>query len=166
MTGRYIIQLDGTIYVPFVGVVKAADLTRSALQHTLEVKSSSLFDRPVMTVVRLIERQPIYVTGAVPHPGVFDYRSGMTVLHAMILAGLRTAGPQNAERIGVLQETERLQKSDATLANLIARRDVLVALRDGRDPAPSAVLTHLVGRTAAKQWIIAASRLAELEAGK
>jgi DNA-binding protein H-NS len=166
MTGQYVVQLDGTIYVPFVGMVKASGLTPAVLQKKLEGEATSRFQRPVKATVRLVKREPVYVTGSVPQPGTFEYRPGMTVLHAMILAGMRTGDSLDAGRIDILQETERLRKSDVMVADLIARRDVIVALRDGKDPEPSWTLTKLVGRVTAKKRVEAASRLAEMEAAK
>jgi protein involved in polysaccharide export with SLBB domain len=166
MNGQYVVQLDGTIYVPFVGMVNVSGLKPEALQKKLEGQATSLFQRPVKTIVRLVKREPIYVTGSVPQPGTFEYRPGMTVLHAMILAGMRTGDPLDAGRIDILQETERLRKSDVMIADLIARRDVIVALRDGRNPQPSRALTKLVGHMSAERRIEAAGRLAEMEAAK
>src|SRR5208282_4034114 len=166
MTGEYVVQLDGTIYVPLIGTVKAAGLTPEGLQGELGAKSGPLFSHPVKMIVKLVKREPIYVTGSVPQAGVFDYRPYMTVLHAMILAGVRTAGPQNADRIDVLQATEHLRKTDAALAGLIAKRDALVARRDSGAPAPSAPLVALVGNYAAERRFAEANRLLSLEEAK
>lgn len=166
MSGQYVIQLDGTIYVPLIGTIKAAGLTPEGLEHNLETKSAFLFRRTVQTTVRLVKREPVYVTGGVPQPGAFTYTPGMTVLHAMILAGMRTEGPESPERINVMQETEHLRKSEAKLAELISHRDVLVALRDGAEPMPSAALINLIGAARAVKLVRVASRLAKLEVKK
>ncbi len=166
MTGEYAVQLDGTIYVPLIGTVKAAGLTPEGLQRELGAKSAPLFSHPVKMIIKLVKREPIYVTGSVPQAGVFDYRPYMTVLHAMILAGVRTAGPHAADRMDVLQETEHLRKTDAALAGLIAKRDALVARRDGGAPTPSATLVALVGNDAAERRFAEANRVVSLEDAK
>ncbi|MGO9431616.1 polysaccharide biosynthesis/export family protein [Rhodoblastus sp.] len=166
MTGEYVVQLDGTIYVPLIGTVKAAGLTPEGLQGELGAKSGPLFSHPVKMIIKLVKREPIYVTGSVPQAGVFDYRPYMTVLHAMILAGVRSAGPQTADRMDVLQATEHLRKTDAALAGLIAKREALVARRDGGAPTPSATLVALVGKHAAERRFAEANQLVILEDAK
>jgi len=166
MTGDYVVQLDGTIYVPLIGTVKAAGLTPEGLQRELGVKSAPLFSHPVKMIIKLVKREPIYVTGSVPQAGVFDYHPYMTVLHAMVLAGVRTAGPQAADRMVVLQETEHMRRTDTALVGLVAKRDALVAHRDGGAPKPSAPLVALAGKDAAERRFAEANRLVSLEDAK
>lgn len=166
MSGNYVLHLDGTINVPLIGAVKAVGLTPEELEGKLKAKSHSLFKRTVTVIVRLIGREPVYVTGSVPQPGVFSYRPEMVALQAMILAGVRTAGPEGTRRLDALPEMVRLRKSAAMLPELIARRDVLVALRDANEVGPSSMLIKLVGRISAESYIGAARRLADLEVNK
>jgi hypothetical protein len=129
----------------------------------LERKASDVFKGRVKATVQIVRREPIYVTGSVSHPGVFNYTPGMTVLHAITLAGTRTSGIGMSESLQALQDLEQLRRSNARLASLLARRDVLVADRDGKQPTPSQTLVELVGASLAAQEMARAEKLAKLE---
>ena len=137
MTGEYIVQLDGTIFLPLIGKVNAAGQGEESLVTILERKSKAIFHGPTNVMFYLVEREPVYVTGDVLQPGAFKYDPGMVFLNAVGLAGLHAAGPDLGARLDVVRELERLRESQIELADLLARRDVLVANRNGRTPTPS-----------------------------
>ena len=166
MTGEYIVQLDGTIFLPLIGKVNAAGQGEESLVTILERKSKAIFHGPTNVSVHLVEREPVYVTGDVPQPGAFKYDPGMVILNAVGLAGLHAAGPDLGARLDVVRESERLQESQIELADLLARRGVLVANRNGRTPTPSQDLVHLVGASDAAARIAAAKGVLDLEADK
>lgn len=95
------VGLDGTITLPLVGQIKAADLTMDALLQSVREKiSSKVFRRkaddgrdiptmfsPDEVSVSIAEYRPIYVNGDVSQPGEKSYRPGMTVRQAIAVAG-------------------------------------------------------------------------------
>jgi polysaccharide biosynthesis/export protein ExoF len=166
MTGEYVIQLDGAIFFPLLGKVSIAGQGIESLLATLERKASQVFPGATKVSIQLVEREPVYVIGDVPQPGTFKYSPGMVVLHAAALAGLRGVGPDIGARLAVAQESERFRGSQLRLADLLARRDVLIAGRIGRAPSPSEELKDLVEPSDAAARIAAASAVAELEADK
>jgi exopolysaccharide production protein ExoF len=166
MTGEYVVQTDGTIFLPFLGKVEAAGRGEADLLSLLEKKAAEAFPGVSKVSVRTVEREPVYVTGDVPQPGAFRYSPGMLVMHVVALAGLRRDGPQTADigsRLAVVQETERLRQSQLKMADLIAQRDVLIAARDARAPNPSEDLKKLIGTQEAAERITAAKRVADME---
>jgi polysaccharide biosynthesis/export protein ExoF len=169
MTGDYVVQLDGTIFLPFLGKVDTLGRSEAGLLERLEKKAAEAFHDATKVNIRIVEREPVYVTGDVPQPGAFKYSPGMMVMHAAVLAGVRGIGPNGPDvglRLTVLQESERLRQSQLKIADLLAQRDVLLATRNGSAPSPSEDLKNLVGARDAAERIAAAKRISDLEAGR
>src|SRR5271165_1961020 len=166
LTGEYVIQLDGAIFLPLLGRVSVAGQGIENLLATLERKANEAFPGATKVSIQLVEREPVYVIGDVPQPGTFKYSPGMVVLHAAALAGLRGGGPDIGARLAVAHESERLREAQLRLADLLARRDVLIARRMGRAPSPSEELKGLVEPWDATTRIAAARMVADLEADK
>ena len=148
MAGEYVVQLDGTIFLPFLGKVSALGQSEADLLARLERKAAVTCPGTMKATIWIVEREPIYVTGDVPQPGAFKYSPGMMVVHAATLAGLRGIGPDGTDvglRLTVLQQSERLRQSQLKTADLLAQRDVLVATRSGSTASPSEDLKSLVG---------------------
>ena len=82
------VNVDGDISVPFLGEVRAAGMAipelRESLAHGLEAKGSV---RDPQVTVELMEHRPFYIGGDVAKPGAHSYRPGLTVRHAIALAG-------------------------------------------------------------------------------
>ena len=169
MTGDYVVQLDGTIFLPFLGNVDVVGRGEADLLSLLERKAAEAFHDATKVNIRIVEREPVYVTGDVPQPGAFKYSPGMMVMHAATLAGLRGVGlngPDIGLRLTVLQESARLIQSQLKIADLIAQRDVLTATRNGNAPSPSDELKRLVGPQDAADRIATAKRVCDLEVGR
>jgi len=169
MTGDYVVQLNGTIFLPFLGNVDVGGRGEADLLSLLERKAAEAFHDATKVNIRIVEREPVYVTGDVPQPGAFKYSPGMMVMHAATLAGLRGVGlngPDTGLRLTVLQESARLIQSQLKIADLIAQRDVLTATRNANAPSPSDELKRLVGPQDAADRIAAAKRVSDLEVGR
>jgi hypothetical protein len=165
MTGDYVVQVDGTIFLPFLGKVDAVGQSEADLLSILERKAAEAFHDVTKVNIRIVEREPVYVTGDVPQPGALKYSPGMMVMHAAALAGLRGVGDIGL-RLTVLQESARLIQSQLKIADLIAQRDVLTATRNANAPSPSDELKRLVGLQDAADRIAAAKRVSDLEVGR
>jgi polysaccharide biosynthesis/export protein len=78
---RFVLDLDGQISVPLVGVIKAEGSTigelRDKLQHIL----------PRDIAVNMVDYSPVYINGDVVKPGELRFRPNMTVRQAVALAG-------------------------------------------------------------------------------
>ena len=81
MNQRFVLDLDGQISVPLIGVVKAEGSTigelRDKLQHIL----------PRDIAVNMVDYSPVYIDGDVVKPGAQRFRPNMTVRQAVALAG-------------------------------------------------------------------------------
>jgi polysaccharide export outer membrane protein len=100
-TQRVVVQMDGTIALPEVGMVPVGGLTPAELQTRMEtILPTKIFHqrlpdgREQMIVVRpsdvtavIAEYRPIYVTGDVLTPGQQAYRPLMTVRQAIAVSG-------------------------------------------------------------------------------
>jgi exopolysaccharide production protein ExoF len=99
----------------------------------------------------VLERQPIYVLGPVKNPGSYKYAAGMTVFHAVALAG----GLDRAT-LGTWQDVEGVRAAESHRASidhlirLLARDAVLTAEREGIPVKAPAQLVELAGDARAK----------------
>jgi exopolysaccharide production protein ExoF len=103
--------------------------------------------------VTAIEHSPVYIIGPVKNPGAFKYTSGMTVLHALALAGgLKEREAETWQRVEFGREVERLQRTLDRAKRLIARTAVLQSERDGKSVPPDA-LSSLAGKAVSASLI-------------
>jgi polysaccharide biosynthesis/export protein len=85
---RTAVSLDGDISLPLLGDINAAGLTLPELRASLKdiLAKSNVLRSPDITV-DLVEPRPVYVNGHVAKPGAHQFQSGMTVRHAVAIAG-------------------------------------------------------------------------------
>lgn len=103
--GEFDVSADGTIAIPTLGAIDVGKLTPDLLASDIAKRLQDklgLLDTPDASV-QVLRYPPIYVVGNVSTPGEFDYRPGMSVVHAIALAG----GQQRAE--GVTGTTDAIK---------------------------------------------------------
>lgn len=145
LSGEYQVQDDGTISLPMLGRFAAVGLTFDALQGKLSQPFEALIERKGFVNVLAVERQPIYIVGPIKNPGAYKFQAGMTVLHAVALAGgFRKAEPEPWQRVDAVRQFEALQKSLERVKRLAVRLTVLKGERD-RDHSADAETSQLVG---------------------
>jgi polysaccharide biosynthesis/export protein ExoF len=151
LTGEYVVQADGAISLPLFGLVQTAGRSSQELQTDLEGMFRELTGRKGFVTAAVLEHQPIYVLGPVKTPGSYKYASGMTVFHAVALAGgldRTTLGTwQDVEGV---RAAEKQQASIDHLIRLLARTAVMKAERDGTPLKASIRLIELAGELRAK----------------
>jgi polysaccharide export outer membrane protein len=82
------VRPDGMISLPLVGVIKVSGLTPSEIQEMLVAKLSRYLTKPQVTVtVEEIRSKPVYVTGEVVKPGVYQLVAPLDVLQLIVRAG-------------------------------------------------------------------------------
>ncbi|NDV86793.1 hypothetical protein GTW51_08765 [Aurantimonas aggregata] len=154
LSGDYIVQEDGNIAVPLLGVVPAAGRSESEVQSALSGAFEDMLGRRPLVNVMLSARAPIYVLGPVRAPGSFKYVPGMTVLHAIALAGgldPRISDPwQNIEAI---RATETREEMSGSMLKMLARAAVLRAERDVTTPVAPPQLVAMAGAAQADNLI-------------
>jgi exopolysaccharide production protein ExoF len=160
LSGEFTVQDDGTISFPLLGSFQVTDKNSQYLQSTLAETFEKLTGRKGFVTILSIERPPVFVLGPVKSPGSFKYMAGMTVLHAVAMAGgfgsgIEQTGAEPFQKIEAVSQTLKRIGSAEAIAELFARRDALVAERDHVPAAPSDRLIKLVGEATAIRMIAA-----------
>jgi len=167
LTGEYVVQQDGEVFLPLLGPIQASGQTPQSLEQALVAELSNQTNAQVRVSIQLLEREPIYITGRVARPGPVKYVPGMTVLHALALAlGPEGANGANAEywrSIDVARERERALKAQERLKKLLVRVDVLKSERDGSALQPSNELVEIAGRSDSIELLATEQRFRTLE---
>lgn len=87
MSGEFSVTGSGEISLPFVGKLKAGGLTVTELESSIvNVLQPDYLKNPRVSV-EVLNFRPFDIIGEVSRPGSYPYRSGMTVLNAVAMAG-------------------------------------------------------------------------------
>lgn len=133
LTGDYVVQSDGLVFLPLLGPNLAASISSTQLEEALRASFQREFQGEVSVAIQLIEREPVYVAGDIAQPGNFRYVPGMTVMHALALAGASDrVGTDQWRQLDLTRERERLQQSESRLTGIVAR-SIALARSTGRD---------------------------------
>lgn len=150
LSGEYMVQEDGTISVPLMGPISVANRSAQQVQDALIDSLDQLLGRKGMVTVLSVERSPIYVVGPVKNAGSFKYVPGMTVLHAIALAGGLDRGTNDPwQKIEAVREVQKRGGAIDAMLKLLARAAVLKAEREGATVKIPPRLLELVGSTEA-----------------
>lgn len=90
LSGAFDVDPQGAIALPLAGSVKAAGLSRSALEGLLSTKYKAHYLKDPKVTVDLISVRPFYIMGEVEKPGEYPFRTGLNVWRAMAIAGGQT----------------------------------------------------------------------------
>ena len=105
-----VVNADGRIMLPQVGSVAVAGIGLDAIRAGIEAELARReIVRSAVVTVEVARYRPFYVGGAVAQPGAIDYAPGLTVRHALLLAG------------GVAREIAREPLSGTELLGLKAK---------------------------------------------
>ncbi|MBU2957922.1 polysaccharide biosynthesis/export family protein [Paracoccus sp. 1_MG-2023] len=121
MTRELVVDIDGRIAFPPLGQVEVSGMTAPEVAADIERRLAGLeIMLDAQVTVGVIAVRPVVVGGDVGSPGAVPYEGGMTVRHAIALAGgLGTLRPQ-------IDEVIRLRgERDAVAAELRDRQAVL-----------------------------------------
>lgn len=152
--GEYTVQADGTISMPLLGFFLVANRSVQQVQADLTKRFELLLGRKALVNILSLERSPIYVLGPVKHPGSFKYVPGMTILHAIALAGgLDRGASEPWQKIETAREIQKRSGTVEAMLKLLARGAVLKAERDGTSPKIPLRLVEMVGATEATNLV-------------
>ena len=85
--GEYDVDGSGFVRLPFIGQVKAGELTARAFGEEIKVKLDEGFMKDAQVSVAVTAYRPFYIIGEVNKPGEYPYVNAMSVLNAVALAG-------------------------------------------------------------------------------
>ena len=133
------VDADGNIVLPQLGSLPVAGLRLDAARARVEeaLVSQDILKAPIV-LVEIARYRPFYVGGKVGRPGAIDYEPGLTVRHALILAG--GAGRAADERLSALDVPAMRAKWRADSSQLLQVNSRIARLqaelvRDERGPA-------------------------------
>ncbi len=87
LSGNFVVSEAGTISLPLVGEIRAVGRTTNAVgQDYSDLLANGFLVNPNVTVC-ISQYRPFFIIGGVKNPGAYPYRPGMTILHAIAIAG-------------------------------------------------------------------------------
>jgi protein involved in polysaccharide export with SLBB domain len=130
LDGEYIVTDGGLVRLPRIGDFVALDKSIPDLEHDIQTAIEKRGEKFGYFSVERTQIRPFYVAGLANHPGVFAFTPGLTVLHAVALAGgiYRSAALNPADGI---RENGRRTETLERLKVLLAKRARLEAQREG-----------------------------------
>jgi protein involved in polysaccharide export with SLBB domain len=164
LSGEFAVRPDGNLGLPLLGLFPVDGKDVSELEKDIVAAYVAATGRTPRLLIDVIERRPFYVVGVVLRSGAYPFVPGMTVLHALALAGgtyrTSTTDLPSGSASSVNREIGRLRQAEATLKRAIARAARLVAERDGKEltDIPEQLL-RLTNRAEAQALIMAEKRV-------
>ena len=132
------VDVDGRIMLPVLGGIAVAGSDLDAIRARIadRLVAAELIREPTI-VVEIASYRPVYVGGSVAHPGAVAFEPGLTVRHALILAGGldRTAGPDRTTTADLLELKTKWRTTNYELLLVESRIARLEAELEG-DKAP------------------------------
>lgn len=93
LTGEFLVSSEGSLALPGLGRVDVSKLTSVALEERLRRLIYQISNREANVAVEIARYRSFYVSGTVGRSGAFEWRPGMSVVHAVALAGGVLRGP-------------------------------------------------------------------------
>lgn len=128
LSGKYAVELDGSLAFPLVGRLKAAGMSLRDFESELRTRlAAGYFRNPQLTVaIEQYRSQRVFVVGAVKAPGTFALTGDMTLIEVLAKAGSTTDGA--GDEVMLIRGHGR---TSATLPDAGAADDVIrVNLKD------------------------------------
>lgn len=119
LNGERRVDTDGMIALPQLGSVPLAGLDLDEARQRLELLlvQKGILRTPTV-LVEIARYRPIYVGGRVARSGAIEFEPGLTVRHALILAGGIGKSPGNADAVNVPDLRARWQVASFQLLQI------------------------------------------------
>ncbi|MDX8355000.1 polysaccharide biosynthesis/export family protein [Cognatiyoonia sp. IB215182] len=134
ISGSYPVGAGGMISLPLAGSFPAADRTLDAIAADIEEALTAYVGIGQSAGAALsVERYaPIFISGEVKTPGVYDFTPGLTVQQALAMAGgAGTLEPPEGQERNFLSARGAIAMLQQELMFLTAKRDRLIGEIDG-----------------------------------
>ena len=105
VSGDYYIQEDGSISLPFLGKIKAADRNIDSLKSEINLKYNNLYKNPELTIMPIIR---INVFGEVRNPG-FYYVTGIDKLSDILAKAGGTTTDADLGDINITRKDKKIE---------------------------------------------------------
>ncbi|MDX2156364.1 MAG: polysaccharide biosynthesis/export family protein [Hyphomicrobiaceae bacterium] len=146
LSGQFVVQLNGDVFLPIVGPIRIAQLTPAQAQDALSESARKAIGGKLKVSVVVVDREPVYVTGTQQRTGVFKHSPGMVVAQVMALAGGSSKEDGDLwKQIDIAREHERINKATERMKRQLAIVDVLSAEQRGAEPTASRRLIEIAG---------------------
>lgn len=99
LTGKFTVEADGTFTLPYIGSIKAGDLTIRQFEQALKKSliDGKFFKNPQIAVtIDQYRSQYVLLIGEVSKPGLYPLTGGMTLLNLIAQAGTLTPAASGA----------------------------------------------------------------------
>jgi polysaccharide export outer membrane protein len=88
LSGKFLVDVDGTFLYPQVGRIKAAGLTQRGIELELTAELAKIMRNPQVTIIHLpAATKKVTVSGQVQSQGTFSFGGEMRLLEALARAG-------------------------------------------------------------------------------
>ena len=87
LSGDFEISSIGTISMPLIGEVQAAQHTAEQVRVTITNKLADGYMKSPHVNLEVLNYRPFFIIGEVMKPGSYNYVNGMTVVNAVAMAG-------------------------------------------------------------------------------
>jgi exopolysaccharide production protein ExoF len=143
---EYLVQEDGTVSIPILGNFGIAGQKVSIPLAQVECAFGAFLGKQGYVNVVSVTKQPIYVVGKVKNSGSFEYTPGMSVLHAVALAGgFDKANIEPWQAVDMARNTQVLQRALDRVSKMVARTAAIEATRSDTPIKMPQELPDLVG---------------------
>jgi len=129
LNGEYVVNESGQLRLPRIGEFVARGTTTDKLEADIRQAAEKRGEKLGYFSVEVSRCRPFYVTGVAGRPGAYPYVPGMTVLHAVSLAG-GLYRPAPSMLVDALREKRTMSEMEDRLAILLARRARLLSERE------------------------------------
>ena len=130
LTGEYRVGPDQSISIPVLGRLRIADIDPTQLEKDLAAKIAHITQKEGYVTVEISAYKPIFITGAVKHPGAIEWHPDMTVIQAIALTGGMGAEPGVGGGVDAGGRSQTLEKDIDNLKRVLATIARLTAERD------------------------------------
>src|SRR5262249_3557342 len=96
LNGNYVIGESGQLRLPRIGVFEARDKTAQELDRDIKKAYADKGEKLGYFSIEVIRCRPFYIVGQVNHPGPYPFIPGLTVVHALSIAGGLYRSPASA----------------------------------------------------------------------
>lgn len=132
LSGSFRVQSDQTLPLPLLGSFHTENKTAAELERLLSLSFQQRLGTPLAVTVAVEERRPFYALGMVNQPGPYPHQQGISVLHALAIAGglRKTADADARLLVDVYRESGQYGVFLQTLKSALAEKARFIAIRD------------------------------------